>query len=832
MAKRCNGCMKLKENSPICEHCGYNENIPNYPHQLPIGTILDGRYVIGKVLGQGGFGITYIGWDQMQQTPVAIKEYFPKNVVTRECTKTLTVVGVGEQGKTQFDKGRIKFLKEARTLAKFSHFPEIVHIQRLLEENNTAYIVMEYLQGVNLEQYLTLKESALSVSETFEVLLPVFHALEEIHRAGLIHRDVSPDNIMICSDGNIKLMDFGTAREVENPEAGKDMPVSTEIVLKKGFAPFEQYRTRGDIGPWTDVYALCATMYYCLTAKIPNDATERIMGDDDVDWDRIPGLSQKQAAILKKGMACKSVDRVQSVTELLCGLFEEADEQVDELPPTVIQDTDVTEPPKKPPEEGPPEAPGGRWKKWLSMVGVVAAVVVAVVWTLSKREQAYIAIPETVAPQPTQAVHTTEILPLATEALVFVPEPTVSLTMPQETTVPKEVPAWANNVLMADPHFAEDADAFWTGQYRGFDYEINNYFSSRTVFGSDIPRSKISDVWFLDSLSTAPENAWDVSADSSESVLAWTVKNRKGTLNLIIAGEGGINGCLASRGLFYGFTNLTAVHFDGCFHTEDTEDFSDMFAYCRKLSGVDLSTLDTSRAMSLNGMFRGCSALTTLDLSGFDTSRVTDMGELFYDCKMLAKCDISGFDTSQVKNMRYMFRGLESIESLDVGHFNTSSLEDMCGMFYGCSSFHVKALDLSGFDTSSVTDMSYLFYDCNWLTDLDLSSFDTANVTDMQYAFYYCKRLTQLDLSLFDTGNVTNMRSMFEMCNQLASVKLDQFNTYKVIDFSRMFYRCGYLEEADTTKFDTSSMRKNDEMFTGCDRLPIAYKSMNGKRVW
>ena len=319
MSKLCYGCMKMKEQSPICEHCGYNENVPNYPHQLPIGTVLRDQYVVGKVLGQGGFGITYIGWDQSLENTVAIKEYYPSGLVNRDAAKSLSVSGIHDNAMDLFYQNRDNFLKEARVLAKLTDVPGIIRVHNLFKENNTAYIIMEYADGIDLKRYIRMREQTLSVAEMFAVVRPIMDALRVVHDAGLIHQDISPDNIMIQSNGRAKLLDFGAVREVFATDGSQNQ--SGESVMKQGFAPMEQYSRKGGMGPWTDVYALCATMYYCLTGRVPNSAPERIIGNENVDWKQISGLTEAQIAVLEKGMAIVPEQRIRSIQELYLGLF-------------------------------------------------------------------------------------------------------------------------------------------------------------------------------------------------------------------------------------------------------------------------------------------------------------------------------------------------------------------------------------------------------------------------------------------------------------------------------------------------------------------------------
>ena len=288
------------------------------------GTRLIGRYTIEGVLGQGGFGITYLGMDELHKKKVAIKEFFPQGIVTRniEYEDTVTVTLVGE--KENYDKGKERFLKEAQTMAMFSKDKGIVKALDFFEINNTAYIVMEYLEGVTLKQYLR-ENKRIAAEDLVELLVPLIEALDEIHSQGLIHRDISPDNIMVLPDGRIKLMDFGAARDYT--EFGEK---SLSIVLKPGYAPPEQYQTHGVQGPWTDIYALCATMYKCITGENPPDAIDRLVDDHlkKISAFGIPVLPQIEEAIIK-GMSVAAKDRYQNVGDFcedLYGGYEENSE--------------------------------------------------------------------------------------------------------------------------------------------------------------------------------------------------------------------------------------------------------------------------------------------------------------------------------------------------------------------------------------------------------------------------------------------------------------------------------------------------------------------------
>ena len=285
-------------------------------HCLRKGTRLIGRYTIEKVLGQGGFGITYLGIDELHEKKVAIKEFFPQGIVTRniEYEDAVTVTFVGE--KDNYNKGKEKFLKEARIMARFSKDEGIVKVQDFFEINNTAYIVMEYLEGITLKQYLRENER-IEPEELLELFVPLIESLDEIHSQGLIHRDISPDNIMVLLGGKIKLMDFGAARDYT--DFGEK---SLSLILKPGYAPPEQYQTHGVQGPWTDIYALCATMYKCLTGENPPDAIERVMDDNlkEISEFGIPVSKQMEETIIK-GMSISARNRYQNIEEFCEDLY-------------------------------------------------------------------------------------------------------------------------------------------------------------------------------------------------------------------------------------------------------------------------------------------------------------------------------------------------------------------------------------------------------------------------------------------------------------------------------------------------------------------------------
>ncbi len=264
---------EYSEQFMVCPYCGYVHGTPaKEAYHIVPGSLLQNRYTVGRVLGFGGFGITYIGYDNLLQKTVAIKEYLPGEFSTRMPNQQAVTVYTGER-EEQFEEGKKKMLDEARRLAKFQNVPNIVHNFDCFEANNTCYIIMEYVDGETVKEILA-REGKLSVDQALQITLKVIAGMKAVHKEGIIHRDIAPDNIKIQSDGEVKILDFGAARYATTKHSK-----SLSVIIKPGYAPEEQYRSRGDQGPWTDVYALAATFYKMITGVTPEDAMERSVKD-------------------------------------------------------------------------------------------------------------------------------------------------------------------------------------------------------------------------------------------------------------------------------------------------------------------------------------------------------------------------------------------------------------------------------------------------------------------------------------------------------------------------------------------------------------------------
>lgn len=320
----CPICMReLREGMNICPDCGSHADITSPSHHLPVGTVLRSEnghsFLFGVVKGEGGFGLTYIGKELASGRRVAIKEYFPSRCQPQR--QPDGSIRPQERFEEIYAHGMKSFLSEASMLRAVSQLPSIVHVMDYFEWNQTAYMVMEYLDGSTLHQVMQTVDR-IDSDTLIPKFLPLMRDLGSLHDAGVLHRDIAPDNIMWMPDGSLKLLDFGCARSLED---GRSMTV----VLKPGFAPIEQYQTRGQ-GSYTDLYALCATIYYCITGKIPPASPERLTSTFDGQPDPLLAPSEmgvsiqpEQEQILMWGLALQPSVRPQSM-ETLASRLEKA----------------------------------------------------------------------------------------------------------------------------------------------------------------------------------------------------------------------------------------------------------------------------------------------------------------------------------------------------------------------------------------------------------------------------------------------------------------------------------------------------------------------------
>lgn len=317
--KLCMNCMREKKSqAEKCQYCGFDpQDYRSESSALPPFTILSGRYLLGREIGEGGFGITYLALDLILERRVAIKEFFMQDMMYRTKLDAVTVSTANGNEEEMYRSSRAKFEKEAKILAHLNNMPGIVQVYDCFLENGTIYIAMEYLEGKTLGEYIKSKGGRLSVEETIRILLPIMQSLEKIHKEGIIHRDISPDNIKFAEDGVLKLYDFGGAKLEKGGAASK------VVYMKPGYTPLEQYSANGNQGPWTDVYAMAATMYYCISGKRLPEAPDRSVRKNQGLFESGDVKVSKQVEkVLSKALELYYEDRYQTMEEFSKALQE------------------------------------------------------------------------------------------------------------------------------------------------------------------------------------------------------------------------------------------------------------------------------------------------------------------------------------------------------------------------------------------------------------------------------------------------------------------------------------------------------------------------------
>ncbi|MBF0229865.1 MAG: SUMF1/EgtB/PvdO family nonheme iron enzyme [Desulfamplus sp.] len=387
----CMGCMADKKSTtPVCPLCGYDESERRSPLVLKHRTLLADQYVVGKVLGKpGGFGITYLGWDTRLETMVAIKEYLPRDNAGRD-TDQSTVVPHSKEDEESFRHGLKAFMLEARTLAKFNH-ASVVRVRTFFEGNGTAYLVMDYYNGMSLESYLIQKGGKIPEKLAVDIMMPILDGLREVHEKGFLHRDIKPHNIYL-TEGNLSiLLDFGAARFAMGERSR-----SLSVFLTHGYAPYEQYQRKGKQGTWTDIYAAGATLYRMVTGRTPLDAADRKENDELVPPNRLAQVSTGFTQAVMKALSMEPSNRPQSVREFQDLMFNVVSPQA-QTPPLRPEPQPSPPPPQPPPRKtfqpqplpkSPEPANKSPMLKWV-VIGLVVAAGIFIAYSMGGKKQSY-----------------------------------------------------------------------------------------------------------------------------------------------------------------------------------------------------------------------------------------------------------------------------------------------------------------------------------------------------------------------------------------------------------------------------------------------------------
>ena len=561
---------ELAAEQKFCPECGRPYGSVNTESfALKPGTILDGKYLVGEMLGQGGFGITYIGFDLLLEQKVAIKEYFPMStgMVSRE-NRSMVVWSNAMMGKTGTQKGFDSFLKEARKMAKLGGIPGVVGVKSVFIQNETAYIVMDFIEGETLLKKLQ-REGPMPFDTCLSLLTPIIQSLAEVHEHGIIHRDISPDNIMVRPDGRLILLDLGAAKDLDIQ--GRDGNVqSSQMVAKQGFSPIEQYQRNASIGPWTDVYAMAATIYYCCTGILPPTAVDRIV---DGTLTCQPLLTQAQFDVLAYCMSIRAENRPRSMTALLQMAVRPQGGQAEppRAVPTPPQPVETVKAPPRPAEVQAAPKP-------------------------TYPTPTPSAPPQPAAPRPAPTAVKPAYQPPAS------PQPSQ-----QKRSFPKWlIPVAAVVVLLLCIFIGSAKKASATDTVYVMaptPYNGTSYFWGQERY----LREDVYYVSFLSSLKSAPSDAWDMSDAGDGSILAWMSGN-----NLYVASNGKIAPNPNASNMFGRFVNLKEINFGRNFDTSNVTNMSYMFYNCRSLTKLDLSYFHASSATNTTSMFKNCDMLKTL----------------------------------------------------------------------------------------------------------------------------------------------------------------------------------------------------------------------------
>ncbi|MCD8133554.1 MAG: BspA family leucine-rich repeat surface protein [Clostridiales bacterium] len=888
---KCTKCMMdLGEGVLFCPHCGYDQQREEQPaNALRRNTILRGRYLVGNVIGQGGFGITYVGFDLVLEMKVAIKEYYPSATASRTGSHSSRIQWDTRDEEEQA-KGIARFVKEAQRMAKLDAVPSIVRVWDVFQENDTAYIVMDFVEGVTLNRYIK-DHGVMHWTDCFALLEPLLESLAVMHDRGFIHRDISPDNIMVQPDGTARLLDMGAAVDVSAAQGQASMAVA-----KKHFSAPEQYTQSAALGSWSDVYGMAATMYYCLTGKVIPEAMERSFNKVPIQFPAEYPMPSHVAAALTGALELETNARTRDMREFKRQL------------------ASLTPPP-----------PAKKIAK-IILVPVFALIALCIILggvnrvsssgTHTLMSDSLVEYDDDIyyvlGSEEWRRDEITSVTFLDTRA----DEPDDSWDVSDEQD--GSVKAWVDESDGADLYIAAKGGVILPEDCE----DLFNYYENMTEIDlTGVDTSNVTSMngmfYYCHSLEALDVSGFDT---SNVTDMAFMFSYCIGLTSLDVSGfdTSSVTDMMA---MFYctGLTSLDLSTFD----TSAVTRLNYMFAYSSALTQVNTDGFDLSNAETMLYMYAGCTNLSknvlmsvsdddsssdpvfgsdwvreqistvtflstledepddswdvseagdgsvkawmtesgddcnlyiaadggvrlpadsgylfgnylytsSIDMAGVDTSGVVDMSYMFYKTD-LTELDVSGFDTSNVQSMEGMFSGCLYLTELDVSGFDTSNVQNMEGMFSDCRV--LTSLDVGGFDTLNVTDMSYMFHACYELTSLDVSGFDTSNVTDMSHMFCYCTELQEADVSNFNTSRVTDMSNLFENCKSLTVIDVSGFDTSNVTDMSSMFSLCASVKELDVSGFDTSQVTSMSCMFDfaqGCSLTELDITGFDTSQV-
>ncbi|MDO5540437.1 MAG: BspA family leucine-rich repeat surface protein [Eubacteriales bacterium] len=798
----CSKCMMEIEDEIICPYCGHDPETSTGRIALEEGTLLcNRRYQIGSILGTGGFGITYAAWDYTLSQAVAIKEYFPFDYASRDVWESNTVL-VDENDENIFQIGLQRFSREARILATLQNIKSVVTVFDWFEANGTAYIVMEFVRGKTIDQYVT--ENNVSPQRLIEMLRDLVDSLVSIHAQGVLHRDISPSNIMVQGDGIIKLIDFGAAVVEERRAQGKDRTV----VFNRKFAPVEQYDEEGLQGPWTDVYALSATIYYLITGKYPQEAMAR-RGNDTLRSLRSQKIHLKkwQEKAIQEGMILDPEKRIQSMNIFRSYLYH--------LPV---------------PEEI-------RMKRRLICqyaVGNIAALAIAglaafclfrnpglesshILMDVEREDFKGESLPYDVSGLDIHVFGNSSYNRNEIKSITFLDsmENTGEDTWDVSEDGSGGVVAWVKeNGDLYDLYIAADGEVLSGENCKDLFacFENIEYVNFNDCFNTSDAVSMENMFYRCRQIRDLDLSGIDTSSVTSMNEMFYYCQS----IEKLDVSDLDTSSVTDMYGMFYHCEKLITLDISG-FNTEKVEDFRCMFSGCENIVDLNLENISTVKADKMDAMFKSCRKLIQADISGFDITGVTSMVGMFSECSSLEKLNLGNFYAPKLENMASMFKECSSLTELNFNGILMGRLKDMDNLFMGCEK--LISLDLGEFDTSSVKNMRSVFRDCKSLQEVNLSGWDTSNVESMFDMFMGCEKLTGIDLSMLQMENLENMSFMFCDCVKLKTIHLPEESAGRLTDMAKMFQNCSSLISVDMSRFQVPAVEDVSFMFKDCINL-------------
>ena len=877
LKKICRGCFREKpEAGGVCPYCGFDEikyERERDPEVLPLNTVLQGKYVIGRCLGRGGFGITYMGWHVNLDTVVAIKEFFPSGIVSRDTgnqdrtvRSDVTMVNTGST--KAYRKSLDGFIKEAKTLGGL-RLPGVVLVHDFFEENRTAYIIMDYVAGENLSLWLKHSGGKLPEEKVLKLISPLIGSLQKLHEKGIIHRDISPDNLILQPDGSIMLVDFGAARTVVLEQEAESAVQSMTVVLKPGYAPIEQYSSHGRQGPWTDVYAFCATLFRMLTGAAPADPGTRADTDNDEEILRKSlekaGVSQKTINALIKGLQLLSKNRYQSMRELdeaLYGAEESGTESHADGSGTQQPQTGQRTQEKKTVTTGNtgPSQPSGKKTHRRSitalLLGALILAAAVIGFTVhsrnSKRQEATERVSEAETQELSEKITETELQEVPekiaeteqreepeSEAKTELREETERKLETERITEAEAKTETETNYLLTVKSgkisgTEDNSGSFHEGERITVEPEERDHytFTGWTVSDDEVIRQSDGENLIF----AMPAEDFTVTAEYEEVTYTLTVKNGIGTGNYHAGDTVTIR---AEERDGYDFTFWKVNRGD----ISIADISSPKTTVVTGVGDTEIEAVYTEAGHTVavqngsivGGQSRGKYKPGTSITIKADIPDGYLFGSWNIEAGEITLSDPSAEQTTFVMGDRDVIVSAvkETYPVLIRGVDFTEQLKKLSGSYYKGAFYDVDEIvesiictDDPAPDGANTVNVSQTGAPVMAWFDKGSKTIYISTQADKIYLnknsgemFYNFAELRDLDINIFDTSSVMFMSSMFEGCSSLSSLDVSNFDTSSVTEMGSMFKGCSSLVNLDVSNFDTSSVTSIGPMFDGCSSL-------------